>query len=143
MDDARARLTADDVDAAAARIAGAVRRTPLERNDRLARATGLDVHLKREDLQPARSYKVRGAHNLIAQLSADERATGVVCASAGNHAQGVAQACALLGVRARIFLPRTTPRQKRARVAGSLQSTATENSVLVMRPSLGPAGPGR
>lgn len=117
MDDASVRVTADDVDAAAARIAGAVRRTPLERNDRLVRATGLDVYLKREDLQPARSYKVRGAHNLIAQLSADERAAGVVCASAGNHAQGVAQACALLGVRARIFLPRTTPRQKRARVA--------------------------
>jgi len=117
MGDTRELATADDVDEAAQRIAGAVRRTPLERNARLSRTSGHDVLLKREDLQPARSYKVRGAHNLVAQLSADERAAGVVCASAGNHAQGVAQACAGLGVRAKIFLPRTTPRQKRVRVA--------------------------
>lgn len=109
--------TADDVDEAARRIAGAVRRTPVERSDRLSRTSGLDVLLKREDLQPARSYKLRGAHNLVGQLTEEERAAGVVCASAGNHAQGVAQACALLGVDARIYLPRTTPRQKRVRVA--------------------------
>jgi threonine dehydratase len=110
-------VSAADVDEAARRIASAVRLTPLQPNPRLSRTTGLDVWLKREDLQTARSYKVRGAYNLIAQLDADEIAAGVVCASAGNHAQGVAQACAALGVEARIYLPRTTPRQKRERVA--------------------------
>ena len=64
-----------------------------------------------------RSYKVRGAYNLIAQLDDDARAAGVVTASAGNHAQGVAYACAALGVHGRIYLPRTTPRQKRDRIA--------------------------
>jgi threonine dehydratase len=111
------KVTATDVDGAALRISGAVNVTPLERNPRLSRLTGLDVWLKREDLQTARSYKVRGAYNLIAQLDEGAAAAGVVCASAGNHAQGVAQACAALGVEARIFLPRTTPRQKRQRVA--------------------------
>lgn len=110
-------VSAADVDEAARRIAPAVSVTPVQHNARLTQATGLDVWLKREDLQTARSYKVRGAYNLIAQLGPEEITAGVVCASAGNHAQGVAQACAALGVRARIFLPRTTPRQKRQRVA--------------------------
>ena len=64
-----------------------------------------------------RSYKLRGAYNLIAQLGPAERAAGVVCASAGNHAQGVAYACRRLGIRGRVYLPRTTPRQKRDRIA--------------------------
>ncbi|GGK72151.1 threonine ammonia-lyase IlvA [Ornithinimicrobium pekingense] len=109
--------TADDVDAAAARIAGKVDRTPLQRSERLSASTGADVWLKREDQQPVRSYKGRGAANLIAQLDAEQVWAGVVCASAGNHAQGVAHACASLGVNARIYLPATTPRQKRERVA--------------------------
>ncbi len=109
--------TAADVDAAAERIAGRVSRTPVQHSLRLSEQTGLDVWLKREDLQPVRSYKVRGATNLIAHLTPQERDAGVVCASAGNHAQGVAYACAALGVNARVFLPRTTPRQKRDRVA--------------------------
>lgn len=103
------------VDEAAARLAGVVRRTPLERNERLSALVGAEVWLKREDLQPVRSYKLRGAYNLMAQLS--DTAAGVVCASAGNHAQGVAYACAALGIRGRIHLPRTTPRQKRERIA--------------------------
>jgi threonine dehydratase len=106
---------ADLVDEAAARLAGVVRRTPLERNERLSALVGAEVWLKREDLQPVRSYKLRGAYNLMAQLS--DTAAGVVCASAGNHAQGVAYACAALGIRGRIHLPRTTPRQKRERIA--------------------------
>jgi threonine dehydratase len=109
-------LTAADVDAAATRLAGIAAVTPLQRCDRLSRATGWQVYLKREDLQPVRSYKLRGAYNLMAQLSAAERAAGVVCASAGNHAQGVAFAGRRLGVRARIYLPRPTPRQKRDRI---------------------------
>jgi threonine dehydratase len=111
------RPVAADVDAAAERLVGTVPRTPLLPNPRLSHLTGARVLLKREDLQTVRSYKVRGATNFIAGLDPDARSRGVVCASAGNHAQGVAYACAHLGVHARIYLPRTTPRQKRDRVA--------------------------
>ena len=109
--------TAQDVDAAAAMLAEGLEPTPLQRSARLSEATGLEVWLKREDLQPVRSYKVRGASALIGSLDAETRARGVTCASAGNHAQGVALACARAGVRARVHLPRTTPRQKRERIA--------------------------
>ncbi|WP_460840569.1 threonine ammonia-lyase IlvA [Nocardioides marmoraquaticus] len=110
-------VTASDVDAAAALLVGTVPATPLEDNARLTRTHGVRVLLKREDLQPVRSYKSRGASYFLARLEPEDRERGVVCASAGNHAQGVAFACAALGVKARIYLPRTTPRQKRARVA--------------------------
>jgi threonine dehydratase len=103
------------VEEAAGRLAGVVTRTPLERNERLSALAGAEVWLKREDLQPVRSYKLRGAYNLMAQL--DDTTAGVVCASAGNHAQGVAYACAALEIEGRIYLPRTTPRQKRERIA--------------------------
>jgi threonine dehydratase len=103
------------VEEAVERLAGVATRTPLERNERLSALVGGEVWLKREDLQPVRSYKLRGAYNLMAQL--DDAANGVVCASAGNHAQGVAYACAALEIKGRIFLPRTTPRQKRERIA--------------------------
>lgn len=109
--------TRADVDAATVALTGVFTPTPLQRNDRLSAATGWDVWLKREDLQPVRSYKLRGAFTLIAHLSEEQRAKGVVAASAGNHAQGVAFAGQRLGVRARIYLPRNTPRQKRDRVA--------------------------
>ena len=109
-------VTASDVDAAAARLAGVITETPLQYNDRLSKATGAEVWLKREDLQPVRSYKIRGAYNFIAQLSEEERAAGVIAASAGNHGQGVAMACAELGIKGRIFVPTTTPRQKRDRM---------------------------
>lgn len=110
-------LTAAAVDAAARVLADVLPPTPLHRSDRLSAATGAEVWLKREDLQPVRSYKLRGAFNFIAGLSDEERAKGVVAASAGNHAQGVAFAGQRLGVGARIYLPRNTPRQKRDRVA--------------------------
>lgn len=110
-------MSAADVDAAAERIQGLVSITPLTRSRRLSEATGAKVLLKREDQQPVRSYKNRGAINLISQLDPADHPKGVVAASAGNHAQGVAFACASLEVPARIFLPRTTPRQKRDRVA--------------------------
>jgi threonine dehydratase len=110
-------LTADAVDEAAARLAPVVRRTPLEMSDRLTARLGFPVLLKREDLQLCRSYKVRGAFNVISTLSDAERARGVVCASAGNHGQGVAYACHLLGIRGRVYLPANTPRQKRQRIA--------------------------
>ena len=112
----RPAVTASDVDAAAHRLAGVISETPLQYCERWSRATGAEVWLKREDLQPVRSYKIRGAYNLIAQLGEAERAAGVIAASAGNHGQGVAMACATLGIRGRIFVPSTTPRQKRDRM---------------------------
>ncbi|WP_415142022.1 threonine ammonia-lyase IlvA [Nocardioides sp.] len=109
-------LDAASVESAAEALAGVVRRTPLAQSARLTAETGVPVLLKREDLQPVRSYKLRGAYHLISTLTADERARGVVCASAGNHAQGVARSCAELGIRARIYVPGNTPRQKRQRI---------------------------
>ncbi len=108
--------TAHDVDVATDRLVGIVHRTPLQRNPRLAYRLSADVWLKREDLQPVRSYKLRGAYNFISQLDDRQRRVGVVCASAGNHGQGVAFACSRLGIPCRIFVPSTTPRQKRDRM---------------------------
>ncbi|WP_460765880.1 threonine ammonia-lyase IlvA [Mariniluteicoccus flavus] len=108
--------SAADVDAAASRLDGVIADSPLQHNIRLSERTGAQVWVKREDLQPVRSYKIRGAYNLISQLSDAEKSAGVICASAGNHGQGVAYACAALGIRARIFVPATTPRQKRDRM---------------------------
>jgi len=114
---ADARLVdASAIDEAAERLAAVAIQTPLQFNERISRMTGASIWLKREDLQPVRSYKIRGAYNLIAQLDAEQRAAGVVAASAGNHGQGVALACARLGITGRIFIPSTTPRQKRERM---------------------------
>ncbi len=93
-------------------LAGVALHTPLEYSERLSRLYRADIYLKREDLQPVRSYKIRGAYTLIHSLTPEERARGVVCASAGNHAQGVAYSCKTLGIRGTIFMPETTPRQK-------------------------------
>lgn len=109
-------LTADDVEAAAARLAPVLRRTPLQRSERLSEIAGVPVWLKREDLQSVRSYKLRGAYLFLASLDEDAREAGVVAASAGNHAQGVARACRDLGISGRIYVPGTTPRQKRDRI---------------------------
>ena len=114
--DAEVTVDAEDVEAAAERLAGVVSRSPVELNERLSARIGSAVWLKREDLQPVRSYKVRGAFNLMAQLDERQRAAGVVCASAGNHGQGLAFACDALGLEGRVYLPRTTPRQKRDRI---------------------------
>ena len=107
----------DAIAAAANRLRSIVRRTPTERSERLSAALGHPVYLKREDIQVCRSYKVRGAYNLIAQLPEEVKEKGVVAASAGNHAQGVAFACRNLGIRGTVFLPASTPRQKRERIA--------------------------
>lgn len=109
--------SADDVRDAARRLEGVARRTALEYSPRLEEEIGVPVLLKREDIQVCRSFKVRGAYNMIASLSDEEKSRGVVCASAGNHAQGVAFACATLEISGRIFLPSNTPRQKRDRIA--------------------------
>ncbi len=90
--------------------------TPLQLSDRLSAITGAQVYLKREDLQVVRSYKLRGAYNLLVQLTDEEMAAGVVCSSAGNHAQGFAYACRSLGVHGRVYVPAKTPKQKRDRI---------------------------
>jgi threonine dehydratase len=112
-----AAVNAADVEAARERLAAVLPPSPVQINPRLSARIGGQVWLKREDLQPVRSYKVRGAYNLIAQLDAAGRQAGVVCASAGNHAQGLAYACSALKVHGRVYLPRSTPRQKRDRIA--------------------------
>ena len=109
-------LSAADIDEAAARISGVVSASPLQHSDRLSAATGAEVYLKREDLQVVRSYKLRGAYNLLMQLSEQELRAGVVCSSAGNHAQGFALACRSMGVHGRVYVPAKTPKQKRDRI---------------------------
>jgi threonine dehydratase len=109
-------LSAADIDAAAQRISGVVAKTPLQFSDRLSTLIGAQVYLKREDLQAVRSYKLRGAYNLMMQLSPAELAAGVVCSSAGNHAQGFALACRSMGVHGRVYVPAKTPKQKRDRI---------------------------
>lgn len=101
-----------DIPAAAEKLNGIIRRTPLEFNQVLSDRFNAEIYLKREDLQVVRSYKVRGAYNMMSGLSEEVLSRGVVCASAGNHAQGFAFACKLLGVRGHIFMPVITPRQK-------------------------------
>jgi threonine dehydratase len=109
-------LTAADIDAAAERISSVVALSPLQLSDRLSAVTGASVYLKREDLQAVRSYKLRGAYNLLMQLTPEEIAAGVVCSSAGNHAQGFALACRSMGIHGRVYVPAKTPKQKRDRI---------------------------
>ena len=90
--------------------------TPLQLNERLSEQYGAKVYFKREDLQPIRSFKLRGAYHKIYKLSLEERKRGIVCASAGNHAQGVALACNKLGIKGTIFMPVPTPKQKLGQV---------------------------
>ncbi|TDO23215.1 threonine ammonia-lyase IlvA [Pedobacter duraquae] len=101
-----------DFTAATARIKDTVKRTPLEYNAALSEKYNAKIYLKREDLQVVRSYKLRGAFNMISTLSETQRQQGVVCASAGNHAQGVAYSCKKLNIRGVIFMPEITPKQK-------------------------------
>ncbi|WP_319454192.1 MULTISPECIES: threonine ammonia-lyase IlvA [unclassified Mycobacterium] len=111
-----APLRAADIDDAAQRISGVVAASPLQLSDRLSAITGAQVYLKREDLQAVRSYKLRGAYNLLMQLTPQELAAGVVCSSAGNHAQGFALACRSMGIHGRVYVPAKTPKQKRDRI---------------------------
>lgn len=102
----------DKIYQARERIKGVAEHTPLILNENLSEEFSAHIYLKREDLQAVRSYKIRGAFNKIVSLSEQEQAKGVVCASAGNHAQGVAYACNKLGIKGTIFMPVTTPSQK-------------------------------
>ena len=94
------------------RLNGIALNTPLQRNFNLSAEYGCNVWLKREDLQTVRSFKIRGAYNKMASVPRDVLEKGVVCASAGNHAQGVAYACAAMKVKGKIYMPTVTPSQK-------------------------------
>jgi threonine dehydratase len=107
-----------DIDAAAARLNGQVLDTPCVESRTISQLTGCQVFLKFENLQYTASFKERGACNKLSQLSADERARGVVAMSAGNHAQGVAYHAQRLGIRAVIVMPRFTPGVKVERTRG-------------------------
>src|SRR5690606_39637323 len=86
--------------------------TPIDEAHQLSKRLNNHILLKREDLQPVFSFKLRGAYNKVAQLTPEQMARGVICASAGNHAQGLALAAAKLGIKATIVMPKTTPHIK-------------------------------
>ncbi len=111
-------VTGAEVEAAAALLSGVVRRTPLEHSRALAERVGGPVWLKCENLQRTGSFKIRGAYTRIARLTDQERAAGVVAASAGNHAQGVALAARELGAAATVFMPESAPLPKLAATRG-------------------------
>src|SRR3989344_4890125 len=93
-------------------LKGIVRITPLQYNEHLSERYDSNIYLKREDLQPVRSYKIRGAYYFLSLLTDEQKINGIVTTSAGNHAQGVAYSCKLLGIRGKIFVPLTNPTQK-------------------------------
>src|SRR6478736_2275492 len=106
------RMLSLDVKGAAERLKKVVVRTPLMLNHNLSRKYQCNVYLKREDLQVVRSYKIRGAYNMMSSIPPEILSKGVVCASAGNHAQGFAYSCKKLNVKGVVFMPNITPNQK-------------------------------
>src|SRR5690606_26945713 len=101
-----------NINAAYYTLKSVVLKTPLQFHEKLSEKYGAEIYLKREDLQVVRSYKLRGAYNLIQSLTPEQRRRGVVCASAGNHAQGVAFSCKKLDIKGVIYMPAITPKQK-------------------------------
>ncbi|MGI9541553.1 MAG: threonine ammonia-lyase IlvA [Flavobacteriaceae bacterium] len=106
----------EGVQLAASRLNSVIRKTPWEFNKRLSELTGASIFFKREDLQQVRSFKIRGAYNKISSLSEGERKRGIVCASAGNHAQGFAFSCKKMQIQGIVYMPATTPQQKVSQV---------------------------
>jgi len=106
------KLTIAEIIKAGQVLKGVIAKTPLQKSDILSEQYECSVFLKREDLQVVRSFKIRGAYNLMRSIPEESLNAGVVCASAGNHAQGVAYSCKTLQVPGTIFMPVTTPRQK-------------------------------
>ena len=104
--------TTEAIDRAANVLSEILEPTPFQKNNNLSDIYGADIYLKREDLQIVRSYKIRGAYNMIRSIAPEALANGIVCASAGNHAQGVAFSCSKLQIMGSIFMPVTTPKQK-------------------------------
>ena len=105
-------ISIEDVRAAVERLEGVIERTPVQNTRAVSAVAGHEVILKCEHLQRTGSFKIRGAYNRISRLTAEERAAGVVCASAGNHAQGVALSATLLGVSSTVFMPVNAPLPK-------------------------------
>ena len=101
-----------NIQEASQRLKPVILHTPLMHNINLSEEYKAEIYLKREDLQIVRSYKIRGAYNKIKSMNPGELAAGVVCASAGNHAQGVAYSCQKLSIKGTIFMPSPTPSQK-------------------------------
>ena len=106
------RPTIQSIESAAEKLRGIASVTPLVKNGRYSKLFDANIYLKREDLQEVRSYKIRGAYNKISSLSNGQIENGIVCASAGNHAQGVAISCKILKIKGTIFMPSPTPNQK-------------------------------
>ena len=104
--------TTEAIDQAAIVLSEILEPTPFQRNNNLSDIYDADIYLKREDLQMVRSYKIRGAYNKIRSIAPENLSNGIVCASAGNHAQGVAFSCSKLKIIGSIFMPVTTPKQK-------------------------------
>lgn len=111
MDKTTANLALDIV-GASSRLKNIVQHTPLQLNRNLSNKYQCNIYLKREDLQIVRSYKLRGAYNMMSTLAKECLVNGVVCASAGNHAQGFAYSCQQLGIKGVVFMPNITPKQK-------------------------------
>ena len=105
-------ITLDGIQQALENMREVVRKTPMYKDDYLSRKYHANVYLKREDIQVVRSYKIRGAYNKMSSLSPEKSKRGVVCASSGNHAQGVALSCKLLQIKGYIYMPENTPLQK-------------------------------
>src|SRR3989344_8317228 len=108
----RNEITIKDIDEAVKRLEDVAQKTPLQYSKRLSKKYKANIYIKREDIQEVRSFKIRGAYNKMVSLSKEEKKRGVVCASAGNHAQGVAYGCAALKIKGVIFMPVVTPNQK-------------------------------
>lgn len=109
-------ISSDKIDRASINIHDVVSKTPLIRNFNLSKKYQCNIYLKREDMQVVRSFKIRGAYHKMKTMEKDAMANGVICASAGNHAQGVAFACSALNIHGLIYMPTTTPRQKISKV---------------------------
>jgi threonine dehydratase len=107
-----AMVTLQHVQEAKNKLEGVAYKTPLMKSLNLSDRFASKILLKREDLQLVRSYKLRGAYNKMCNLSEEQKQNGIVCASAGNHAQGVAYSCMVLGIQGTIYMPSTTPKQK-------------------------------
>ena len=101
-----------NVEQAASLLSDVTSKTPLILNVQKSNEFDANIYFKREDLQQVRSYKIRGAYNKISHLNQTQKSEGIVCASAGNHAQGVAYSCQVLQIQGKIYMPKTTPKQK-------------------------------
>lgn len=112
VDQKEKSFNVEDIIIASHTIKDVISPTPLQYNHLLSERYDCHVYLKREDLQSVRSFKIRGAYNRIKRLEEEELKNGIICASAGNHAQGVAYSCQLLNIHGKIFMPNTTPKQK-------------------------------